>query len=178
MSLVWSPSISFGALFLGCAIAASSGCDIVTLTGDLSQPFEGPGFSLDTGLLAAVPESGTFVLSGTVLVIGDGSDSKERFDKHVAAISAALPTAPGLVGFSLRTNLLGDPTNRTMTVWESEDALWNFILSESHLAAMEDVGQIAAAGTKVVSYPIRADELPPRWDDVIARTDRDGFGAR
>jgi heme-degrading monooxygenase HmoA len=176
MSVIFSVSTR---CFAAVGLLVTSSCEYVSAGGDISQPFEGPGYSLDAGLLAAVPESGSFVASGTVLVVGDGSDSQALFDQHVEAIQAALPNAPGLVGFSLRRNLLGDQTaNRTMTVWESDDAMWNFVLSEAHLAAMEDVGKIAAAGTKVVNFLIKPEELPPRWDDVIERTDRDGLGAR
>jgi len=163
---------------LAVALAFVGGCEYASPNGDVAQPFEGPGFSLADGLTAAVPDSGEFIVAATRLVVADGDEPIALFNDHMTALLAALAEGPpGLVGFSVRQNLFSRGGYRTMSVWESQDAMWAFVLSDAHFAAVEDADRIGAEGTKVVQYTIPATELPPRWDTVIEKTDTDGRAA-
>jgi len=157
------------------AIASlTGGCEYVSPTGDVSQPFEGPGFTLDAGLTAQVPDSGVFVVGATRLVVADGDEPMSLFNERMPDIAAAIEAAPpGLVGYSLRQNLFSREY-RTVSVWESQDAMWAFVLSDAHFAAIEDADRIQAEGSRVVQFTVSPEELPPRWDMVIEKTDTDG----
>ena len=156
------------------AVSVSAGCEILSPNGDVAQPFQGPGFTED-GLTATVPESGVFVVGATRLVVADGDEPIELFNERMNAIGAALDAGPpGLVGYSTRQNLFSRDGYRTVSVWESQDALWAFVLGDAHFAAIEDADRIGAEGSKVVQFTLPPEELPPRWDMVIEKTDTDG----
>jgi heme-degrading monooxygenase HmoA len=165
-------SASFASIVV--AVGVSAGCEILSPNGDVAQPFQGPGFT-DEGLTATVPENGVFVVGATRLVVADGDEPIELFNERMDAISAALEAGPpGLVGYSIRQNLFSRGGYRTVSVWESQDALWAFVLGDAHFAAIEVADRIGAEGTKVVQFTLPPEELPPRWDMVIEKTDTDG----
>lgn len=157
------------------AAAAQAGCEYASPNGDVAQPFEGPGFSLEEGLTAAVPAGGEFIVGATRVVVADGDEPIRLFDERMNAVTAVLDEGPpGLVGYSVRRNLFSRGGYRTVSVWESQDAMWAFVLSDAHFAAVEDADRIGAEGTKVVQFTMPAAELPPRWDMVIDKTDNEG----
>lgn len=144
-----------------------SGCE-------LAQPFEGPGFVLGEGLTTDAP--GPFMASSTVLVVDDGEGDQAAFDGHMAKITEALKTQEGLVGKSLA---IGSSGYRTLSVWESEEAMFGWVTAEVHIDAMVDMADKTKGG-QVVAWPMDRAELeagPPSWDDAKARLDDDGRSA-
>lgn len=140
----------------------------------LEQPFEGPGYSLGDGL--TTDAAGPFVVSTTSLVLADGDEAKRAFDGHMAVLTEQIKTQPGLVGFSLALPI-GSEGYRTLSVWESEDAVLEWVVSDAHAAAMDDMADKSKPESAVMSWSMTREELeegPPSWEDARARLDADG----
>ncbi|MEQ1501524.1 MAG: antibiotic biosynthesis monooxygenase [Myxococcota bacterium] len=131
------------ALVAGCAIA---------------QPFEGPGYA--DGVLTSDAE-GPFVAAATHTRAKIGAGN--AFDAQLDAILDQLDAQPGLVGLSLRGEILGRD-KWTLTVWETEEDLAGFVTSDAHLEAM---GQADALVDAVYSATWSTTEVPPSWDEVL-----------
>ncbi len=144
----------------------AAGCEI-------EQPFEGPGYDLSDGLTSDAP--GPFVVATTRLVIDDGDGDQQAFDGPMAKLTEALKTQPGLVGKSLGFGI-GVSGYRTLSVWESEEAVLGWVTSEVHSAAMSEMAERVKDGA-TLSWTMTRDELeaaPPSWADAKARLDADG----
>lgn len=141
-----------------------SGCE-------LAQPFEGPGFSISGEVLTDAP--GPFIAATTLLTLNEGSEAQTAFDGFSAAMNEELPTAPGLVGKSLAQ---GPDGYRTLSVWETEEDMLAWVVSEVHADAMSGMVDHTKGGA-TVSYTLTRDDLEagaPSWDDAKARLDEDG----
>ena len=80
-----------------------------------------------------------------------------------------LATAGGLVGYSL----LARPLSKrfwTLSAWESEDALQDFVQKQPHLRIMTVLAPHMEK-TKFVRWMVKGSELPLRWDDALQRGD-------
>jgi heme-degrading monooxygenase HmoA len=140
----------------------------------LEQPFEGPGFSLGDGI--TTDAEGPFTASTTSLILADGDEPKQVFDKHMAVLGEKIKTQPGLIGFSLALPI-GSEGYRTLTVWESEDAMLEWVVSDEHLAAMDEMADKAKEGSAVTSWKMERAELeagPPSWEDARKRLEDTG----
>lgn len=148
-------------------LVAASGCF-------LEQPFEGPGFTLEDGL--TTDAEGPFTASTTSLVLADGDEPKRTFDKHMAVLGEKIKTQPGLIGVSLALPI-GTEGYRTLTVWESEEAMIQWVVSDEHSAAMDEMADKAKEGSAVTSWSMERDELAagaPSWEDARKRLDDEG----
>jgi quinol monooxygenase YgiN len=175
MNLHPLPRLALSATLLAASFAAA-GCDIVTGDGWIRQPFAGPGYSQESGLSEDIDPDADLLVGTTLLYVGDDGEAQPLFDEHMVALQKALDDGPeGMVGYSFSQSLF-DNVYRTVSVWESQEALFAFVFSEAHLAAMNDVDAIAQpdVDSKVHDYTMKASELPPKWDDVIQRLDDDG----
>jgi heme-degrading monooxygenase HmoA len=154
-------------LALATIALAASGCY-------LEQPFEGPGYSLGDGILTDA--EGPFVASTTMLILADGDLPKQTFDKHMAVLSEKIKTQPGLIGVSLALPI-GSEGYRTLTVWENEEAMLGWVISDEHGAAMDEMADKSKEGSAVTSWVMERDELeagPPSWEDARKRLDDTG----
>ena len=81
-------------------------------------------------------EEGTTVVVITEAILGGSSEQRSGFWTGVRSVQAVLPSQPGLIGYSLRQELLG---NRvwTMTVWQSEVDVRRFADTATHRQAMQ-----------------------------------------
>ncbi len=74
--------------------------------------------------------------------------------------------APGLMGLSFMSSQ-SCGTTRTLSVWESEEAMMNFVLGEAHLAAMGRVTEVSRGGSATLSR--NASEYSEvNWENVLA----------
>jgi hypothetical protein len=82
-------------------------------------------------------------------------------------IQGQLKRTPGVLGYSLLARLLARQF-WTLSVWDGEAALQEFVFAAPHghlMRALEGkMGQ-----THFVRWPIRGSELPPGWQDALAR---------
>jgi heme-degrading monooxygenase HmoA len=152
-----------------------AGCEYVSADGWYYSPFEGPGYTMGDGLTADLPADHEYIVATTYLPIRQDGEAATLFGEHMQAIQAELDAGPdGLIGYSLGSTIAGDEV-RTVTVWRDTDALFGFTLGPAHAAAMADGARIERPETsRVGSWRATADELPPRWDDVRERLERDG----
>ena len=59
-----------------------------------------------------------------------------------------------------------------MTVWESEEAMLDFVTSDPHLAAMGALDDVAAAAQSRAEW-MPVEEAPPEWDLVVEKLEID-----
>lgn len=128
----------------------------------MAQPLAGRGYDPAQGLLAPAQE--TYVASTTFLILNP--DETQRFQELVGGIVADLETREGLVAMSLG-NSQKCGTVRTMTLWKSQEAMMDFVISPAHSAAMAETSVVGLNGA-VTSWEVTADEVPMSWE--LART--------
>lgn len=110
-------------------------------------------------------EEGVTVVVITEATIGGSSEQRSGFWTGVRSVQAVLPNQPGLIGYSLRQELLG---NRvwTMTVWQSELDVRRFADTETHRQAMQS-GAAALINLRFARIQ-RGQRMPvPTWEEVM-----------
>jgi len=132
----------------------------------LSRPFEGPGFE-DGTFVSDHP--GPFVVAATYARTAPGHNAP--FQDHVGAIDAEIADAEGLVGYALRGEI-GGRDNWTMSIWESEEALYTFVISPAHLAAMGEADLLLEDSAFTHWTEADGSALPPTWEEALDRLDR------
>ncbi len=125
-----------------------------------AAPFAGPGFSPDTGLIGTAQDS--YVASTTFIIVN--SEDQDRFLQLAGAVIETMGDMPGLVGYSLGASEKCG-TSRTLTVWESEQAMFDFVVSDAHAAAMSQAESISEIGV-VTHWDVSSDNVPPPWDEA------------
>jgi heme-degrading monooxygenase HmoA len=126
--------------------APSATCDrgVIEPDNEAQGPLAGPGVDPETGELRAPPAAGYHV-STTYLQIQP--DAQQLFSELVAPIVQQLGAQPGLLAIQLTTSVECG-TGRTLTIWESEEAMFGFVLGDVHQAAVgriDDVSRGASA---------------------------------
>ena len=110
-------------------------------------------------------EHGKTVIVITEATLGGSSEQRSGFWTGVRSVQAVLPSQAGLIGYSLRQELLG---NRvwTMTVWQSELDVRRFADTATHRQAMQSG---AAALINLRFARIQRDQhLPvPTWEEAM-----------
>ena len=126
----------------------------------LAAPLDGPQLD-DRG--AAVSTEGPVLAVVTHARIASGAG--KRFDEHVQAISDQLEQQPGFIGSSLRAKL-GTRERWTLTVWEDEVSMMEFVVSGAHLAALSETGEVID-GVRPAHWELDANELPIDWSTAL-----------
>jgi quinol monooxygenase YgiN len=75
--------------------------------------------------------------------------------------------SPGAIGYSLRAK----PLSRkfwTLSVWEDERALFDFVAKAPHGEAMKAFGPHMGQ-TRFSQWKVPGSAVPPNWDDAIRR---------
>lgn len=90
-----------------------------------------------------------------------------KFMNYTSRIRAQLKETDGVVGYSLLAHVRrGDFW--TLSVWESEQALGDFVRASPHAGVMSVL--IPHMGkTKFLTWTARGDSVPPSWDDALQR---------
>jgi hypothetical protein len=86
------------------------------------------------------------------------------FFRKTGAIRNQLNESRGLVGYSLRAQLLGKKA-WTLSVWEDENALAELVQNSPHVDTMKtmELGQ----GRKFVRWKLLGSDAPPIWDQAL-----------
>jgi len=135
----------------------------------MSGPFEGPGWD---GELTTAHE-GPFL--AVVTWARQARGEQKAFGAYVDTVSDQLDEAEGLVGYALRGELPGREV-WTVTVWESEEAMRDFVTSGAHLIAMGAADQVVEEFDSA-HLEVTAEELPLDWDVLLDALD-DGVAPR
>ena len=86
------------------------------------------------------------------------------FFRQSSAIQKQLKDSPGLIGYSLRAQLLGKNA-WTLSVWQDESALSEFVGRSPHVDTMKKVN--LGEARKFVRWKLIGSEVPPKWDDAL-----------
>ena len=132
----------------------------------VSQPFEGPGFD-DDGNFIAEPDGPVRV---AVTHAWPARGAAKDFDAHVAAIVVQLEATDGVYGWSLRGEI-GGRERWTMTLWEDEVAMVDFLVTGAHLAAMTHEPPLLDDAEFVQWEEPDPSALPPSWREATDRLD-------
>ncbi|WP_291299070.1 antibiotic biosynthesis monooxygenase [Elioraea sp.] len=147
------------ALLLG----ALGGCAIATPYREVGQA---PADASADAALVAITEAR----------LGGDRASRAAFWDGVREVERSLPSQPGLLGYALRRELLGN-TAWTMTVWDSEEALDRFVGASAHRSAMA-AGDPAIASVRFARLTRARDAGPPPWPEALDALARRGQGYR
>ena len=94
-----------------------------------------------------------------------------RFFWFTFEIQRQLRSSPGLIGYSLRAL----PLRRvfwTLSVWENEKALQDFVMHVPHSDAIRAL--LPHMGpTKFTRWKLLGSAIPPKWDDALRRSQRE-----
>lgn len=138
------------------ALAAGSACEI-------AQPFQGPKWDMSKGLTDKSLK-GPFIAATTDIIVKNDSAAQDLFNNDFNAVQTELKTSPGLIGYSL-DEVIGGDDYRTLTVWEDEQSMVNFVTGKAHAQAMSDVGKIGQHG-EVTSWNVDLKDMPPTFDQA------------
>jgi hypothetical protein len=133
------------------------------------MPFQGPGYDVDQGLTTDAPGPYLAVAVHTDVPLG----YRRSFNRHVGQIMDDLDVRSGLVGYSLNGASGGEAWS--LSVWEDEESMLEFVVGDAHGAAMGELGG-ELNFVETVRWEVEAEELPPEWDDVFERMETSGSG--
>jgi len=129
-------------------------CVAASLEQDLdATPFQGSGADPKTGALQLAPGK-VYVISSTYgvpLPGPNGAPVTEKYGQLFGDIETQLGKETGLVAFRLASS---DDcgSGRTLAVWDSEEAMYGFVTSDAHSAAMTAVHDVLKPGYAVTHW--------------------------
>ncbi|NUP07933.1 MAG: hypothetical protein HOW73_17955 [Polyangiaceae bacterium] len=126
------------------------------------RPMSGPGFDAANGGLLE-PFQDTYLISTTQIYTSQEQDGP--FLSLAATVMQQLSETPGLVGYALG----GDDVcgvNRTLAIWQSEEAMFTFVGSAAHAEAMTKTAEVSLTG-RTTHWTATAEEVQAlTWDDA------------
>ncbi|MBV5292149.1 MAG: antibiotic biosynthesis monooxygenase [Curvibacter lanceolatus] len=133
----------------------------------LSKPFAWPGLATAQARLTGAGRD-TVVLAIThAQLIGA---ERAAFDRGADQVVEMLPAQPGIVGYSVRSRVLGHEV-WTATVWRDDASIDAFVRSPEHLTAVRQ-GSSAIAKVEYHRVQVRVSDLPLDWSRVLAELER------
>jgi heme-degrading monooxygenase HmoA len=90
-----------------------------------------------------------------------------QFLLHTARIMAQLRRSKGLLGFSLRAELLAKRF-WTLSAWQNEAALQAFVRAQPHSQTMRAMASRMGA-TLFLRWTVKGSELPASWEEALRR---------
>ena len=135
----------------------------------MAAPFRGP----ITNVNHFLPDE-TALIVLTYVKTGADSEKNKVFWEYVLKVDAAVPQQQGYLGHSIRRVILGNE-GWTMTAWENEQSLNNFVRSEIHQAAIAN-GIGAVVKGRFARIIVKRSEIPISWqyaEQILAEQGRD-----
>jgi heme-degrading monooxygenase HmoA len=93
------------------------------------------------------------------------------FFRYTSQIQRQLRNTPGAIGYSMRAKVLSRKF-WTLSVWENERALRDFISREPHRDAMNALTPHMGP-TKFTQWKAVGSALPPDWGDAVRRESKE-----
>jgi quinol monooxygenase YgiN len=90
-----------------------------------------------------------------------------QFLFHTARIADQLRKSSGLLGYSLRAELVAKRF-WTLSAWQDETALLAFVRADPHSQTMRALASRMGA-TRFIRWTAKGSELPPAWDEALKR---------
>ena len=116
---------------------------------------------------AVSPEA---TVSVTLSAVEHQKGQRRPFLADTKRVLADLPNQAGLVGYSLRFQLLGNKA-WTMTAWKNEASRDQSAKSPVHLAAVRR-SRLTAQNMRFIPVSMPAGSLPMTWDEAIRLLDK------
>ncbi|WP_428265523.1 hypothetical protein [Haliangium sp.] len=135
-------------------------CDEVDF---MAAPLSGAGYDPEQGFVGETQES--YIAHTTFLVLDP--DGSQRFDELVGPIFADLATREGLVAYTVGMSQQCGIA-RTMGLWTSEQAMYDFVLDTAHAAAMAEVDAVSLNGA-TTHWTVRPADVPMSWETARAK---------
>ncbi len=129
----------------------------------ISTPFQWPGFDAKKGVTIA--NAGTEVIAVITHVVVDPQKDRAAFDDHTLRVANNMAGEPGLIGYSVRKELLGNEA-WTVSIWVDEASISRFVSTPRHRTAMRE-GSSAMAAVRFRRFKVAATELPLNWDRIL-----------
>lgn len=162
-------------LLAGVLTQAACGAALPTL----DQPFNGPGWDTNNNTLRDASPRQLVAAATHLRVRQEDPRTHPTFMRVMRPIDQELEHAPGLVGHA--TRVLADLSEDwTLSVWESEEDMAAFVMSNAHQDAIEQMAELSRPST-VVMWHVESSEMPLDWADAEAQLQaqgRDAFGNR
>jgi heme-degrading monooxygenase HmoA len=137
-------------LLLAIAVLVLAGCKMAT-------PFRGPAAD------AAGSGAGEIaVVALTHVTLGDDQARNGVFWTHTFRVVDAVSGQPGYLGHSVRRELWGKEA-WTMTVWNDEASMRDFVRSDIHQAANRAV-MSGVAGARFAHVTLDRSQIPLSWE--------------
>jgi heme-degrading monooxygenase HmoA len=95
--------------------------------------------------------AGNYVISATYLQLRQEPMAQQRFGELMGPILAELQTRPGLLAISLGTSSRCGVA-RTLSVWQEDIAMFGFVASPAHTAAVRAVKEVSRGGSLVTHW--------------------------
>jgi heme-degrading monooxygenase HmoA len=147
----------------GSASDAFAGCSKGLLESDREEDSDvalaGPGVDPETGAL----KSGSYLIATTYLAVKP--EKIARALELGGPVVQSLFTMQGFVAFS-STASVSCATLRTLTIWESEEDMLNFVVSRAHLEAMAEISDLSRGTSNTVSW--QGSEQDTSWERAAA----------
>jgi len=119
----------------------------------------------DVSYSSELPEGA--VVASTYLRLQDERSARRRFRQLNRPMNARLAgPATGLLRMSIRSSRACNVA-RTMTVWESEEAMMDFVVGPEHIEAIRSVNEVSRGGSITDVWAV--DSMPDlEWGTVVA----------
>lgn len=98
------------------------------------------------------------------------AEGRDVFDAHLRKIVASLGDQPGLIGYSLRRQWLGNEV-WTMTVWVDDASRERFVRGTRHRTAVAEAGGVLKS-VRFRRFEHPAGEFPLTWDQALRRLEQ------
>lgn len=133
-------------------------CKAGVLEADLEmQPMSGPGVDPATGTIPPPPSGSSYVISSTYGAPKPEGAVMERYKKLFGAIEAQMKSQQGLLALQLsQSSSCG--SGRTLAVWASEEAMYEFVSSQAHMDAVAAAGEVLQPGYAVTHWEAKTAE--------------------
>jgi len=139
-------------LFYMTILSALSGC-----------VYLGPPFKVNDQF-TSVPLDKQVVVGITHVILNGNSDSNRKFWDNTNRVVESLPDHKGYLGHKLRKKLFVNDA-WTMTIWENDDALNQFVRGDQHRQAMAN-GLPAVKSAQFLRLSLPRSQTPIDWSTV------------
>ena len=135
-----------------------------------------PPFTKSALLEQGAPKNATAVIGLTHATLGEDSQKNDLFWENTEAVLEDVPNQAGYLGHGVRLKLFGGEA-WTMTAWEDEKSLNDFIHSETHRKAMRN-GYQALADARFARVTVNRSEVPLSWEKAEEILAKQGHGLK
>jgi hypothetical protein len=141
-------------------------CSRGALEADLEMPgpLAGPGVDPATGTLKPPPSGSAYMVSTTYLDLDQSQEAQARFGELMGPIQESLAMQAGLVALQVGSSKACG-TARTLSIWASQQGMYDFVLGPAHTEAMNSIGEISRGGSIVAHWEASSPDAVS-WDEA------------